>query len=60
MAIPKRHQSHQRTRTRRAHDALAVPATSICPKCREPKMPHRACAKCGFYKGKRVIEVAEA
>jgi large subunit ribosomal protein L32 len=60
MAVPKRHQSHQRTRTRRAHDALSVPATSVCPKCREAKAPHRACSKCGYYKGKKVIEVREA
>jgi ribosomal protein L32 len=23
-------------------------------------LPHRACAKCGYYKGREVIEVEEA
>jgi len=23
-------------------------------------MPHRACAKCGYYKGREVLEVKEA
>jgi len=24
------------------------------------KMPHRACVKCGYYKGREVLEVKEA
>jgi len=23
-------------------------------------MPHRACAKCGYYKGREVLEIKEA
>ena len=29
-----------------------------CPNCHEPKVPHRACAHCGQYKGRDVVEVA--
>jgi ribosomal protein L32 len=24
-----------------------------------PKMPHRVCPHCGFYKGKQVVQVAK-
>ena len=30
-----------------------------CPQCREKKLPHHACPKCGYYKGRRVTEVEE-
>jgi len=42
---------------RRAHDALKAVTTSVCPQCSEPKLPHRACPHCGFYKGREVISV---
>lgn len=59
MPNPKRRHSKRRTSTRRAHDFLAKPAACECPNCHSPKVPHRACASCGFYKGRAVIEVAE-
>ena len=31
-----------------------------CPNCREKKLPHRACPKCGAYKGRAVLEVKQA
>ena len=55
MSNPKRRHSKQRTRTRRAHDFLKSKSTSVCPQCHEPKMPHRVCPKCGYYKGREVI-----
>ncbi len=60
MAVPKRKQSQTRSRKRRTHDALDAPALSLCPKCKAPKSPHRACSSCGFYKDKRVLVVKEA
>jgi large subunit ribosomal protein L32 len=59
MPNPKRRHSKRRTSTRRAHDGLRTPSVAECPNCHEPKMPHRACPKCGRYKGREVIEVAE-
>ncbi|HPT83820.1 MAG TPA: 50S ribosomal protein L32, partial [Limnochordia bacterium] len=49
-----------RTNSRRAN-WLRIPTVeaSICPNCREPKLPHRACLSCGYYKGRQVIQVAE-
>jgi len=59
MPNPKRRHSQRRTSTRRAHDHLAKPGQSECPNCHSPKMPHRVCPSCGYYKGRAVVEVAE-
>ncbi|RKY03697.1 50S ribosomal protein L32 [Candidatus Poribacteria bacterium] len=58
MAVPKRKVSKSRKRKRRSHHALPLKSLSICPNCHEPKMPHRACPRCGFYKG-REYPIAE-
>ena len=60
MAQPKRRHSHARQNKRRAHDALKVEGLSICPKCSEPKLPHRICGNCGYYQGKQIIKGSEA
>jgi large subunit ribosomal protein L32 len=60
MPNPKRRHSQKRTSTRRAHDFLTAHSLSECPNCHEKKMPHRACPKCGFYKGREVVEIKEA
>ena len=61
MAVPFRKVSKTSKRTRRAHDALKAPTTTTCPNCGEVIKPHRVCDKCGYYKGKDVInkETAE-
>ncbi|MFN7940330.1 MAG: 50S ribosomal protein L32 [Thermoanaerobaculia bacterium] len=57
MPNPKHRHSKARRDKRRAHDALATPATSLCPSCGERKLPHRACPHCGYYKGREVVAV---
>ncbi len=59
MANPKRRHSKSRTGKRRAHDFLQPVNLSICPQCLEPKPPHQACPKCGYYKGKQVMQGEE-
>ncbi len=59
MALPKRRQSHSRTRKRRSHDAISAPALASCQECGEPKQPHRLCAGCGTYKGRAVVQFDE-
>ena len=59
MAVPKQKTSRSRRDMRRAHDALHLPARSICPQCREPKLPHRVCPNCGTYRGREVIVTDE-
>ncbi len=56
MAVPKGKTSKSKRNLRRSHDALNAPAMSVCPQCDEPKLPHRACGSCGFYKDRNVLE----
>jgi large subunit ribosomal protein L32 len=60
MPNPKRRHSKARRDQRRAHDHLHAPGTSVCPNCNEPKLPHRVCPHCGFYKKRQAIDVKEA
>jgi len=59
MANPKRRHSHSRQATRRAHHFLTPTNLVECRQCHEPKLPHCACPKCGYYAGRRVMEVKE-
>ena len=59
MPNPKRKHSKSRTGKRRAHDHLTPANPSACPNCGEPRIPHRVCSKCGFYRGRVAIEMKE-
>ncbi len=54
---PKRKLSKGRRDRRRAHDALTPMNLTACPNCSEMRLPHTVCPKCGFYKGREVIEI---
>ncbi len=57
MAVPKRRKSRsQRDKRRANHDKVTPPNVSPCPKCGEMVFPHRVCASCGHYKGRKVID----
>lgn len=60
MAVPKRNWSKKRTRTRRAHFKIEAKNLAGCSNCGSKVLPHRACATCGFYKGRQVAAVKEA
>ncbi len=60
MPNPKRRHSKQRTAKRRSHDFLTPVNSGICPNCQERKLAHRACPKCGEYKGRAVLSVQAA
>ena len=59
MPLPKRRTSKARRDKRRTHQKLSKPGVTTCPQCGEPVLSHRACKKCGFYKGESVLKVAE-
>ena len=59
MAVPKRKTSKQRKHKRRGEMKAEKPTVIRCPKCGDPKMPHRVCPTCGYYRSKQVIKVAE-
>ena len=59
-AVPARRTSKTAKRARRTHLKLDAPTICKCSSCGEPVAPHRACKKCGSYKGKEVIKTKEA
>jgi large subunit ribosomal protein L32 len=60
MAVPKRRTSKSRKRLRRGHHTGAGVKPQACPRCGEPKLSHRVCGTCGYYRGKRVLEVEDS
>ena len=58
MPNPKRRHSKARRDKRRANDHLKAPGLSTCPECKEPRLPHRVCPHCGYYRGRQVVEVS--
>lgn len=50
MAVPRRKHSRLRRDKARTHKKLKAATVTHCPKCGEPKLPHRICPSCGVYK----------
>ncbi len=59
MAVPKRKTSKARRDKRRTHHKAEMPTWTTCSNCGEATRPHKICEKCGYYKGKKVIEIKE-
>ncbi|NIR42968.1 MAG: 50S ribosomal protein L32 [Gemmatimonadetes bacterium] len=57
MAVPKKRSSKARKRKRRTHYKAEPAATQSCPQCGDPKLPHRVCPTCGYYRDAEVIQV---
>jgi len=56
MAVPKRKLSKSRKRLRRGHHSAKGMPTQACPKCGAPRLSHRVCPTCGYYRGKKVMK----
>lgn len=56
--MPVARQRHTKARRDRArvHYKLESKSLVSCTNCQAKIMPHTACPKCGFYKGKEVID----
>lgn len=37
---------------------MVIPSFSLCSNCGAPKLPHKACPECGYYRGRQVVEGA--
>jgi len=59
LAVPKKKTSKSRRDKRRTHQKLTLPGMVECPRCHEPKLAHRVCPNCGYYKGRQVIAAEE-
>ena len=55
--MPVARQHHTKARRDRARAMLKLkPKTSVaCGNCKTEIAPHTACSKCGYYKGKEVV-----
>jgi len=51
MAVPFRKVSKTRKNMRRTHYKITANGLVECTNCGAKIRPHRACPKCGFYKG---------
>jgi len=55
MGLPKRRHSKTRRNKRRTHqDMKDNVAILVCSHCQAPVLPHNACSKCGYYKGRKI------
>lgn len=59
MATPTRRTGVMRKRVRRQHLALKAANTVTCPNCGAEIRSHHVCPSCGFYNGKKVMDVKE-
>lgn len=58
MGVPQHRRSKSRNRNRRATQKLELVIFGSCPQCHEPKMPHRVCPSCGFYRERETVKKA--
>ena len=59
MPEPKKRKSHSASRLKRAHQKYTLPTLSPCPHCKELIVLSRVCPYCGYFKGKKVVELQE-
>ena len=57
MAVPRHRHTRASVGQRRMHIFITPATLTTCPKCSANVRPHTICKKCGFYKGKEVINV---
>ncbi len=56
MAVPKcKVSSARRDKRRGSNWKLAAPSVTVCSKCGEPVMPHRACKPCANSNARQVL-----
>ena len=56
MVVRMRHtKSH--TANRRSHHAIEATSFAKCGNCSELKRRHMVCPSCGFYRGKKVLDL---
>ncbi len=56
MVVRMRH-TRAHTANRRSHHALKAANVVACKNCGAMKTPHHICDACGYYRGKKVLDV---
>ncbi len=56
MVVRMRH-TRAHTANRRSHHALKAANIVACKNCGAMKAPHHVCDACGYYRGKKVLQV---
>jgi len=57
MGVPKGRRTKSKQGHRRSHLSLGKKHVATCKHCNAPVMPHQVCTNCGYYRGKKVIDV---
>jgi len=57
MAEPKKRLTSTRSGNRQSHNALKGSSYGSCSNCKQSVAGHSVCQNCGYYKGKKVLEV---
>lgn len=47
------------TKNRRSHHALVSTSFTKCENCKALKRRHTVCSSCGFYRGKKVLDLVK-
>jgi large subunit ribosomal protein L32 len=55
--VPKKKTPKSRQGKRRSHLHRAAAALTECPRCHSPRLSHRVCPSCGFYKGREAVVI---
>ncbi|MEM1354816.1 MAG: 50S ribosomal protein L32 [Planctomycetota bacterium] len=48
--LPVQRKTHSQTRKGRANKSINPTHSVTCPECGSPKLPHAACAECGYVR----------
>ena len=57
MVVRRGKHTKTKQRARRGHLKLEAPKLVKCPHCSVLGMPHQVCLNCGYYSGRKVIDV---
>ena len=57
--LPVKKTSKSKKRSRRSHHSLKAVNYSVCKKCDQAKLPHAACANCGYVNPNITLKLAE-
>ena len=57
MAVPQRKVTRSRKAKRNSHAHLIAPTLVSGKRCGKQIMPHRVCNSCGYYKGKKILQI---